>query len=186
MGFLIVLSIALALAMDCFAVTLGISLSRGKLFKSQKLRLAFSFGFFQAVMTAAGWIAGKSILLVIHAFDHWVAFGLLLFIGGKMIYASFRRKDGTTDAETDPARGLSLLFLSVATSIDALAAGMSFAVLNGTILFPAVVIGMVTFLMTILGASVGPSAGRIVGRRAELLGGSILILVGIKILTEHI
>lgn len=186
MNFFLVLVIALALAMDAFAVSVGVGLSLERITKLQTLRLALSFGSFQFLMPLVGWFAGHNILKYIGALDHWVAFGLLAFIGSKMIFESFRRKEISAKKSPDPTKGLSLAFLSVATSIDALAVGLSFAVLHAAILYPTIIIGLVAFLMTVLGVKMGPILGQLVGKRAELLGGLILILIGIKILLEHL
>jgi putative Mn2+ efflux pump MntP len=186
MNFFLIIVVALALAMDAFAVSVGVSLSLERITKLQTFRLAFSFGSFQFLMPLLGWSAGRNILNYIQTLDHWVAFGLLAFIGSKMIYDSFRRREISPEKSSDPTKGFSLLFLSVATSIDALAAGLSFAVLHLTILYPAIIIGLIAFLMTVLGVKMGPVLGRLAGKRAELLGGLILILIGVKILFEHL
>ncbi len=188
MNLFLVFGIALALAMDAFAVSVGVSLSLEGITKKQTFRLAIHFGFFQFMMPIAGWLAGNSFLKYIQAVDHWVAFGLLLFVGVKMIYESLKhgKKTKERNVNVDPTKGLSLLTLSVATSIDALAAGLSFAALNESILYPAVVFGLVAFLMTILGTKLGPPLGQRIGKKAELAGGLILILIGIKILAEHL
>jgi putative Mn2+ efflux pump MntP len=186
MNFFLIIVVALALAMDAFAVSVGVSLSLERITTLQTFRLAFSFGSFQFLMPLLGWSAGRNVLNYIQTFDHWVAFGLLAFIGSKMIYESFKRTKMPPEKSSDPTKGLSLVFLSVATSIDALAAGLSFAVLRLTILYPAVIIGLIAFLMTVLGVKIGPVLGRLGGKRAELLGGLILILIGLKILFEHL
>jgi putative Mn2+ efflux pump MntP len=187
MNFFLVFAIALALAMDAFAVSVGISLSHETITKRQTLRLASHFGFFQFMMPLIGWYAAQNILVkCIEPFDHWVAFGLLLIIGGKMIYESFRRETKIKNNKADPTKGLSLLSLSVATSIDALAVGLSLAALHVAILYPAVVIGLLAFFMTILGVKIGPFLGQLVGKRAELIGGLVLILIGIKTLFDHL
>lgn len=182
----VVLSIALALAMDAFTVSVGISLRPAKVDPKQAIRLSVSFGFFQFMMPILGWLGGTKIHSLIQAFDHWVAFGLLFLIGCRMIYSSFRSQDTPQRGSHDPTKGWSLLVLSVATSVDALAVGLSFAALNMAILFPSVVIGVVAFLMTVLGTRLGPIIGQIAGKWAELLGGSILISIGIKILVDHL
>jgi len=186
MNFFLILPIALALAMDAFAVSVGVSVSQRGLFKVQILRMALSFGFFQFIMPVLGWLAGQTILDIIKAVDHWVAFGLLLLIGSKMIYESFRGQDKENKSSGDQTRGFVLLLLSVATSIDALAVGLSFAALGKTVFYPSVVFGVVAFLMTVVGAKIGPFFGRSVGRRAELLGGIVLIFIGAKILLDHL
>jgi putative Mn2+ efflux pump MntP len=187
MNFFLVLAVALALAMDAFAVSVGISLSLETITKQQTLRLASLFGFFQFVMPLVGWYAGQNILVrYIEPFDHWVAFSLLVIIGGKMTYESFKRGEKNKNTMSDPTKGLSLLLLSVATSIDALAVGLSLAALQVAILYPACIIGLVAFFMTILAVKIGPFFGRIIGQRAELMGGLILILIGVKTLLEHL
>ena len=187
MNFFLVIVIALALAMDAFAVSVGISLSHEKITIRQTLRLASLFGFFQFMMPLIGWYATQNILMkYIEPFDHWVAFSLLVIIGGKMIYESFRHGKKIKNIKADPTRGISLVVLSVAASIDALAVGLSLAALHVAILYPAVVIGLVAFSMTVLGVNIGPFFGRIIGKRAELMGGLILILIGVKTLSEHL
>jgi putative Mn2+ efflux pump MntP len=180
---LLVLGIALALAMDCFAVSIGLSVRADGLSLRRSFRIAAHFGLFQFAMPLAGWLAGESLLRLIQGFDHWVAFGLLSFIGGRMIRESFETGD---EAKPDQARTSRLIVLSLATSIDALAAGLGLGVIGGEILLPAAVIGAVSFMMTIVGAAIGPAVGRIVGKRAELVGGVVLIAVGLRILFEHL
>jgi putative Mn2+ efflux pump MntP len=186
MRFPLILAIALALAMDAFAVSVGLSLSREGLTEKQTSRIAIYFGFFQFMMTVIGWLAGQSVLRYIQAVDHWIAFVLLSFIGGKMIYESFSSQKRLERKDSDPTKGLSLLMLSVATSIDALAVGLSLAFIHVNILYPAAVIGAVTFLLTIAGVKTSGLLGQWLGKRAGLLGGLILILIGIKILYEHL
>ncbi|MGD8534826.1 MAG: manganese efflux pump MntP family protein [Candidatus Aminicenantes bacterium] len=187
MNFFLLLAVAFALAMDAFAVSVGLSLLPEGLTNKQTFRMAFHFGFFQFMMPLLGWQATRSILLeYIEPFDHWVAFGLLLIVGVKMIFEFFRTRKETQKNQGDQTKGFSILMLSVATSIDALAVGMSLAALQVTILYPAVVIGVIAFGMTILGTRIGPLLGRLVGRGAELLGGLILILIGAQILVEHL
>jgi putative Mn2+ efflux pump MntP len=186
MNIFVVLSIALALAMDAFTVAVGISLKPEERGLRQTTRLSVSFGFFQFMMPILGWLAGTKILPLIQAIDHWVAFSLLLLIGCRMIYLSFRSQNVPQNRRSNSSRGWSLLILSIATSVDALAVGLSFAAIGAKILYPSVIIGVVAFFMTFLGAKLGPVLGQIVGRRAELLGGIILVLIGIKILTDHL
>ncbi len=187
MNFFLVFALALALAMDAFAVSVGISLSYEKITKRQALRLASYFGFFQFMMPLVGWYAAQNILVkYIEPFDHWVAFSLLLIIGGKMIYESFKRGKKRRDINADPTKGFSLILLSVATSIDALAVGLSLAALHVAIFYPACIIGLVAFFMTVLAVKIGPFFGRLIGKRAEFLGGLVLILIGIKTLLDHL
>jgi putative Mn2+ efflux pump MntP len=183
---LILLGLALALAMDAFAVALGVGLSLKPATGRQTFRLAFHFGLFQFLMPILGWSVGETLVRYIEEYDHWVAFVLLLAVGGKMIFESFRPEDAGERERNDPTRGLAVLVLSVATSLDALAVGLSLAALHVAIVIPAVVIGVVAFSMTVLGMKIGPALGRVIGRRAELLGGLILILIGFKILAGHL
>jgi putative Mn2+ efflux pump MntP len=185
-SFLLILGIALGLAMDAFAVSLGLGMSLKPATGSQTFRLAFSFGLFQFTMPILGWAAGESFIRYIEGYDHWIAFALLLGVGGKMIVESLRPEKEPGSGRSDPTRGVSLLVLSVATSVDALAIGLSLAALKVAIVFPAVIIGIVAFTMTVIGMKVGPALGKVIGRKAELLGGLVLIIIGIKILTEHL
>jgi putative Mn2+ efflux pump MntP len=186
MKFFLVLPIALALAMDAFAVSVGLSVHRKGLLRGQVFRLAFSFGIFQFLMPLLGWLAGQTIIESIKSIDHWVAFGLLAVIGAKMIYESFKSRASTSNQERDPTKGLVLFMLSVATSIDALAVGLSFAALDLPVFIPALIIGIVAFVMTIIGTKIGPLFGRLVGKMAEFIGGCVLILIGINILIDHL
>jgi putative Mn2+ efflux pump MntP len=186
MSFPIVLGIAFALAMDAFAVSLGIGLAQHPVTGRQTLRLASTFGLFQTVMCTAGWGAGETIVKYISRFDHWLAFILLLIVGGRMIYESFEREKAEESERRDPTSGGSLLVLGVATSLDSLAVGLSLAALQTSILYPAAVIGVVAFVMTVIGMKLGPALGKVIGRRAELLGGLVLIGIGVKILVDHL
>ena len=186
MNLYLVIPVALALAMDAFAVSVGLSVLPGGLKKSQRLRLAVFFGFFQFLMPMIGWLAGQGFLDYIRDVDHWVAFGLLLLIGGKMVVESFRNGGSAKKVSGDPTKGVTLILLSIATSIDAFAVGLSFAAIQQKILYPSIIIGAVAFVMTLLGKKIGPVIGKIAGKRAELFGGLILIFIGIKILTEHL
>jgi len=186
MPFVMILGVAVALAMDCFAVTLGMACGARGLTMKQALRMAVSFGGFQFVMPIAGWLAGERLLALIRGFDHWVAFGLLVLIGGRMICESFELSDEEKACRPDQTQGKRLFILALATSIDALAVGLSLGVIRTGIVYPAAVIGATSFVLTVAGAKLGPVVGRIVGRRAELLGGLILIGIGVKILVEHL
>ena len=178
-----ILLIALGLAMDSFSVSIANGLAT-KTFKiSKALTIALFFGFFQALMPIFGWLAGESIANYISAFDHWIAFAFLTFIGVKMIYESI------TDKPNNFLGAYNLkviLILSIATSIDALAVGLSFSFLDISIFFPALIIGVVAFLMSFFGVYVGRRFGKILKNRIEILGGLILIIIGLKILFEHV
>ncbi len=187
MNFFFVLAVALALAMDAFTVSLGTSLALRRFSRGQAFRLSFFFGFFQFLMPVLGWVVGRTILArAIEAYDHWVAFGLLLLVGGRMIVSSLKKEKEREEPDLDPTKGFSLLVLSVATSVDALAVGASLAALQVAILYPAAVIGLVTFVLTLLGSKIGPLLGRAAGRWAGCVGGAILILIGARILLGHL
>jgi putative Mn2+ efflux pump MntP len=172
--------------MDAFAVAVGLSVAPQGLNRTQAYRLSFFFGIFQFMMPLIGWLAGQGFLRYIREVDHWVAFGLLLFIGGKMVLASFQDEQIRRKAAKDPTKGLNLIMLSVATSIDAFAVGLSFAALQEGILYPSMIIGFVAFFLTLGGTRLGPLVGKLAGKGGEFLGGLILILIGIKILAEHL
>jgi manganese efflux pump family protein len=181
MELITVLVIAVGLSMDAFAVSLskGMTLRVGGV--GTGLKLAAFFGAFQAFMPWIGWLGGRALREQISTVDHWVAFGLLLLIGGKMIYEAFRIEV----KEEGKAPGLAeLLILSVATSIDALVVGVSFAFLKMSILIPILVIGTVTFALAFLGVLTGKRLGRLFGKKVEIAGGLILIGIGVKILLE--
>jgi manganese efflux pump family protein len=183
---LTLIGIAIGLAMDAFAVSLGIGLKLCVVDRRQTFRLSFHFGLFQALMPVLGWLVGLTFASLIEAFDHWIAFGLLGAIGGKMLYEAFRAEEGVTGVVNDPTRGLSLIVLSVATSIDALAVGLSLALLRVDIWYPALVIGLVAAALTFVGLRLGCRFGSLLGRRMEAVGGVILILIGFRILFEHL
>lgn len=184
MDVLTLFGLALALAMDAFAVALGTGIALEKLTGRHLFRLGFHFGLFQAMMPVLGWLAGLSIQHIIAAFDHWLAFGLLATIGGKMIYEAIVEKDEAADPR-DPTRGLTMVMLSIATSIDALAVGLTLAVINVNIWTPALVIGLVAGGLTTIGMLLGRRIGAAWGPRVEIIGGLVLIGIGLKILLEH-
>ena len=184
LDFLSILLIAIGLAMDALAVSLGIGTTRYAIGWRSLFRLSFHFGLFQFLMPIVGWMAGLSIQRVISSFDHWIAFGLLAFVGVRMI-----RSGLDTDGEshsTDPSHGGTLVLLSVAVSIDALAIGLSLAMLGVSIFYPAVIIGLVTAGLSLIGLQVGGTLGQVFGKRMEVLGGIILIGIGLRVLIEHL
>lgn len=178
------LGTAMALAMDAFAVAAAVSASLPRLTARHVFRLAWHFGLFQAFMPVAGWFGGRALASFIAPVDHWVAFGLLFFLGARMIKASFSGEDGKRD--DDPTRGWSLVVLSIATSIDALAVGVSVGLLGFSIWVPALVIGLVTILMVVVATQLGKRAGRYLGKWAERVGGIVLMAIGSRILMEHL
>jgi len=176
--------LALALAMDAFAVALGTGAVLSRLTGRHLFRLGFHFGLFQALMPVIGWLAGLTIMQWVEAWDHWIAFSLLAIIGGRMIYEAFSDEEKTDDR--DPTKGLSLVLLSIATSIDALAVGFSLSVIGVSIWMPALVIGLVAGVLTIAGMLLGGRIGDRWGSRVEIFGGLVLIAIGVKILVEHL
>jgi manganese efflux pump family protein len=172
--------VAIGLAMDCFAVALIAGVAQGEGRMQSALRISLVFGSFQAGMLILGWWAGTLVLGIIAPFDHWVAFGLLAAIGVKMVLESRKEEEAPPDL-TLPT----LLLLAVATSIDSLAVGISFAVLTPEILVPAVIIGAVTFGIALAGGLLGGRIREIYGRTMVAAGGILLILIGIRILLEH-
>jgi len=176
--------IAVGLAMDAFAVSMASGISLKKSYVLWACIIALFFGGFQALMPVIGWFGGSLFQAYIESFDHWTAFGLLLIIGCRMIFeAFFSHPEKKLIRHTNL---LVLLGLAVATSIDALAVGLSFSLLNAPILLPALIIGVVTFIISFTGVLMGKSIGVKWGERAHLLGGIVLIAIGIKILLEHI
>ena len=186
MSLIYIFGIAVALAMDCFAITLGMACGSRGLTLKQAVRMAAYFGGFQLLMPIAGWFAGGRLLGLIEHFDHWVAFGLLALIGGRMIHESIEMSEEEKASRPDQTQGRRLLVLALATSIDALAVGLSLGVVRTGILSPAIIIGITSFVLTVVGAKLGPVVGRLFGKRAELVGGLILIAIGAKILIEHL
>ena len=184
MDWLTLIGLALALAMDAFAVALGAGVVLQKLTGRHLFRLGFHFGLFQALMPVAGWLAGRTVLHWVESWDHWIAFVLLAFIGGRMIHEALQKDDSSR--ANDPTRGLTMVMLSVATSIDALAVGFSLSILGLSIWLPALVIGLVAGIMTVIGMLIGDRVGLAWGSRVEIFGGLVLIAIGLKILVEHL
>ena len=165
------LAIALALAMDAFAVAVVTGLSDAPLTHRRVFRLAFHFGLFQALMPLIGWSAGRVVYRWVGSFDHYLAFALLAFVGGRMIWGALRTPEGVP-SRADHTRGWNLVMLSVATSLDALAVGLSLAMVGAAILLPVVVIGLVAAVLTAAGMVLGRFVGAAWGRRVEVLGDS--------------
>jgi len=169
--------------MDAFSVSITHGLVNKSFKPSNALKLGMSFGSFQAIMPILGWVAGVSIMHFISGFDHWIAFGLLCFVGIRMIYESTKKE---SDKKINSLSIGTLLMLSIATSIDALAVGLSLSFLNAAIVAPAILIGLVTFSLSLLGVYLGNRFGHFLGSKVEVLGGVILIVIGLRILLEHI
>lgn len=179
-------AIAVGLAMDAFAVAAATSVVLREVSGRQVFRFAFHFGLFQALMPLLGWCAGQYFASMIEAWDHWVAFGLLAAVGGRTSLAAVRGGDDQEMRPGDPTRGLSLVVLSVATSIDALAVGISFAVMQVRIWQAIATIGIITAALTVVGMLWGSRLGARFGRGIELAGGLVLIGIGLKILCQHL
>ena len=184
MDFLTLLFIAIALGIDAFAVSLSAGAYLVKADARQTFRLSFHFGLFQALMPILGWLAGTGFVSLIESVDHWIAFTLLAVIGGRMMYNSFKGEDQSF--QRDVTKGWSLVSLSLATSIDALAVGLSLSMISVDIVFPAVVIGIVAAAMSLIGIRLGERISHIVGTHMEFIGGLVLILIGVKIVIEHL
>ena len=178
--------IAVGLSMDAFAVALGKGLQMPKLAYRRMLVIAFFFGLFQALMPVIGWFLGDRFSSVIADYDHWVAFILLVLIGANMIRESLSSKEEEDTEYEKPFDLKEMILLSIATSIDALAVGISFGVLEVNIAVSAAVIGITTFLISAGGVFIGFKFGIRYRKYAEIAGGIILICVGIKILVEHL
>ncbi len=178
------LLVALSLAMDVFAVSLGAGTTNYGSSLRPRLRMAFHFGFFQGGMTFLGWLAGTQIAEWISGFDHWVAFILLAFVGIRMLKSGFNPDEDSQPV--DPSRGITLVLLSLATSLDALAVGLSLAFLDVDILISCLAIGGVSLAMSLVGSAFGGTLGSRFGKRMEIAGGGLLILIGIRILITHL
>ena len=186
MGFLNIFAIAVALAMDAFAVAIASGVRLKRVSFRQFFRLAWHFGLFQALMPIIGWSAGLTVRDTIERFGHWVAFGLLVYVGGNMIREAFKLEEDAR-RHKDPTRGLTLVMLSVATSIDALAVGLTISMLKVSIWTPALIIGVVAGVFTVIGLYLGKSVGSAerLSPIAEVLGGVVLLAIAVKILIEH-
>ena len=184
MSIISIIIIALALAMDAFAVAIASGITIKNLKTKHALTIGAWFGLFQAVMPLIGWFIGLRLQNFMSDIDHWIAFSLLSLVGCKMIYESF--KIDTADEKKNPLDINTLLLLSIATSIDALAAGISFAMLDISIITPILMIGFITFLMSFAGVFIGNKAGHFFEKKIEIGAGIILIGIGTKILLEHL
>jgi putative Mn2+ efflux pump MntP len=184
MSFLEILGIAIGLSMDAFAVSLGAGATVHGQNGRARFRLSFHFGLFQALMPIAGWLLGTSVAGYIASFDHWIAFTLLAIVGVRMIRAAFSPEEAHDDR--DPSRGVTLVMLSVATSVDALAVGLSLAMLDVGIWYASATIGVVTGLLSLLAIRLGNRLGARFGQRMEVAGGVILLVIGGRILLQHL
>jgi putative Mn2+ efflux pump MntP len=182
---IVLLGIAVGLATDAFAVAIVVSVGLGGASRRQVFRLGWHFGLFQGLMPVIGWAAGSSLRPVVGRWDHWLAFVLLGVIGGRMVLEAARGA-ARPSAQPDPTRGWSLVGLSVATSIDAFAVGLSFAALGVRVWLPALVIGLTAGAVTVLGTLCGSRLGLRFGRRVSAVGGLLLIAIGCWMVIEHL
>lgn len=179
--------IGVGLSMDAFAVSICKGLGMNKINKKHAFTIGLYFGGFQALMPLTGWFLGIRFQKYITSVDHWIAFILLVFIGGKMVVEAVRDKDDEVIEKKDqPLSHKEMFLLAIATSIDALAVGITFAFLDTPIVEAIVIIGCTTFVLSIVGVIVGNFFGTRYKKKAEIIGGIILILIGLKILLEHL
>lgn len=186
MGFFELFLIAVGLSMDAFAVSICKGLKMQRFNVRHAGVIALAFGGFQALMPVIGWFLGKQFESYITGIDHWIAFALLAIIGGKMAVESFKKEEEDSSKENEKLDVKELLVLAVATSIDALAVGITFAFLQVSIVPAVSLIGVITFVLSALGVFIGHKFGAKFKSKAELAGGIILILIGLKILLEHL
>ena len=188
MSLIEIILIAIGLAMDCFAVSIASSICYGKYNWPKIVRMALFFGLFQGGMPLIGWACGISFAEFIHSIDHWLALGILGFLGGKMIYESFKDDDEEEemcDAKSPYGSLRMVTILAVATSIDALATGLIFVPLGNLMFSASGIIAIVSFLFTLVGCVLGVTFGKRIKFNVEAIGGAILIAIGLKIFIEH-
>ena len=179
-----IILIAVGLAMDSFTVSICGGLQMRRVQLSLALRIALMFGLFQALMPVLGWLGGNRLLGLIEAWDHWLAFGLLALVGGKMIWEALH---GDPECQViDPRDWRILIALSIATSIDALAVGLTFAIVRQPILVPVLLIGVITFALSLAGVYLGNRFGDLIHQKAQFAGGLILLFIGVRILITHL
>lgn len=175
-----IIIIAIGLAMDAFAVSITSGFTEKNLKVNGAIKIALFFGFFQAFMPLLGWGLGLKFVKYFENYDHWIAFFILSFIGIKMIYEGFKIEKCEIEKKCMSLK--TLVILSIATSIDAFAVGVTFSLLNVNIVYPALIIGIITFLLSLLGVYIGKKLGCFLEKKMEILGGIVLIAIGIKIL----
>ncbi|HBP37700.1 MAG TPA: hypothetical protein DD640_02965 [Clostridiales bacterium] len=184
--------LGLSLSMDTLAVAVTLGICKKNIRPVHALKVGAFFAAFQALMPALGWFAGTRVIGLIRPFDHWIAFGLLALLGGRMIYEALHEKEMTpeeaekTCSREDPTSSRHLILLALATSIDAMAAGISLAFSDASIVAAVLIIGLVTWLVATAGTLLGRHLGVLFQRNACLAGGAVLILLGVKIVLEHL
>mgnify|MGYP004479139809 FL=1 len=187
MGFVELFLIGVGLSMDAFAVSVCKGLGMSRLNMRQAVVISLFFGGFQALMPLVGWALGSQLADLITPIDHWIAFALLAFVGGKMLWDAFHEDDGEDGEAKDAKLDIKeLLMLAIATSIDALAVGITFAFLQVAIVPSVIIIGVTTFVLSFVGVAVGHFFGARFEKPATIAGGVVLILIGAKILLEHL
>jgi manganese efflux pump family protein len=184
MDYFTIIAIALGLSFDTFAVSLSYGVIQNNIFIRQAMRIAFVLAFFQAGLTVAGYFLGSIFSESVKTLDHWIALGLLAFLGAKMIFEGLKREE--EKAIKDYSKPIMLISIAIGTSIDAFAVGVSFAFLDFKIWLSGIIIGLVTFLASMIAIRIGKSAGGKLGGRVEVTGGIILIAIGLKIFIEHV
>lgn len=189
MSVLGILLIAVGLSMDAFAVAISKGITMKTLRMKSALKVALFFGFFQGIMPLIGWLVGVRFSNYVMKFDHWIAFILLVVIGGKMVYEAYKNADecavDVASGKEEDATNRELLLLAIATSIDALAVGVSFAFLKVEIVSSVIMIGVTTLIISFIGVVMGRKLGCLFQKKAEIFGGIMLTLIGSKILIEH-
>jgi len=184
MELITIIVIAVGLAMDAFVVSIVSGGTYRQLHVKHALRMAVFFGAFQSFMPLIGSLAGLSLKEYIQDYDHWIAFALLTMVGGKMIYESFKIK--SDEENPDPSNIIVLLVLSVATSIDALAVGITLSIITSSVAAAVIIIGLITFALSYIGVLIGKKFGHFFENKIEAVGGLVLIGIGVKILCEHL
>lgn len=184
MNLWMIFALAVGLAMDAFAVSVASGIAMRNFRIGHAFRMAAAFGLFQSVMPLFGWVAGRILQHAMEDMDHWIAFILLGFIGGKMIYEATRLEKA--EEPTNPFALRTLLILAVATSIDAFAVGVTFAMIGAAIVAPVLIIGAVTFALCLAGVYIGERVGHFFEKKIEIAGGLVLIAIGFKILFDHL
>lgn len=186
MGIIELVLVAVGLSMDAFAVSVCKGLGMSRLNMRQAIVIAAFFGGFQALMPVVGWLLASQLAGFVEPVDHWIAFALLAFIGGKMVWDAFHEDEDNEGPADKPLDLRELVILAIATSIDALAVGITFAFLHVDIVFPVILIGIVTFVLSLGGVAVGHQFGSRWEKPSTIVGGIVLILLGLKILLEHL
>ena len=178
--------VAVSLSMDAFAVALSTGMCMKKAHLRDGVLIGLYFGGFQFLMPVIGWLLGRTVASAVQQVDHWIAFGLLVLIGGKMLYEAIKAKVNDEECAVDPTAHRRLLILAIATSIDALAVGVGFAFIEVRILPVALAIGIITFTLSAMGCMLGKRLGGVFRKYAEIAGGVVLIGIGVRILAEHL